>query len=236
MPATRWSLLMAAFDGDPLQRRMALEEFCRSYWQPLYFYARRRGCSPEDAEDGVQSFLSQLVMRDYLDELRTQPQRGRLRAYLLTGLTHYLTKQWRKDTAQKRGGPEVIVSLDAAEAIYTAEPVDDASPDVVFERRWAITLFQHCLHRLHSEYKAAGKADLFEELKGTLGLTGAQTPVADIAARTGMSEGAVRVAAHRLRQHLRGIIEGEVAQTVGQEEDVQDEMRHLMQLLAHGQA
>jgi RNA polymerase sigma-70 factor (ECF subfamily) len=236
MPATRWSLLMEAFEGEPQQRRAALEEFCQSYWQPLYFYARRRGCSPEDAEDGVQSFLSQLVMRDYLDELRTQPHRGRLRAYLLTGLTHFLNKQWRRDTALKRGGADVIVSFDSAEAAYIAEPMDNASPDVMFERRWAISLFQHCLKRLRSEYVAVGKADLFDALKDTLGLTGAQTPVAGIAERTGMSEGAARVAAHRLRLHLRGIIESEVAQTVGREEDVQDEMRHLMQLLAHGQS
>jgi RNA polymerase sigma-70 factor (ECF subfamily) len=233
LPATRWSVLLDARSSDAATRQKALDAFCRMYWMPFYAFLRRRGHSPEDAEDLTQSFFARMLSGDRLENISTDGSKGRLRSYLLTALGNFATKQWTRQAPQRQAG---IISLDseAAETAYLSEPADHATPERLFEKRWAMAWLDLCIKRLREEYEAAGKGALFEALKPTLALTGAQTSFQAIGAAAGMSEGAARVAAHRLRQHLRVILEEEVAQTVQNPADVSDEMRYLMTVVAEG--
>jgi RNA polymerase sigma factor (sigma-70 family) len=236
LPATRWSVLLDARSADATTRQKALDAFCRMYWMPFYAFLRRRGHSPEDAEDLTQSFFARMLSGDRLENISTDGSKGRLRSYLLTALGNFAAKQWTRQAPQRHAGIEPLVSLDseAAEAAYLSEPADHATPERLFEKRWAMAWLDLCIKRLREEYEAAGKGALFDALKPTLALTGAQTSFQTIAEATGMSEGAARVAAHRLRQHLRAILEEEVAQTVQNPADVADEMRYLMTVVAEG--
>jgi RNA polymerase sigma factor (sigma-70 family) len=220
---TRWTIVLTAGRTDTAQAQAALEKLCQTYWYPLYAYVRRQGHSPEDAQDLTQEFFARLIAKNYLGDV--DRSKGKFRSFLLASLKHFLANEWDKSRAQKRGGGQTIVSLDA-ETRYRLEPADVVSADKVFERRWALTLLDEVLKRLRDEYAADGKTKLFEQLKETL--TGERTiPYAKLGDRLGMTEGAVKMAVHRLRQRYRETLRAEIAETVSGPEEVEEELRHL---------
>jgi len=232
--ATRWTLVLTAARGTATtQATRALEELCRTYWYPLYAFVRRSGHDRHTAEDLTQDFFARLLAKHYLAEVdRTK---GKFRSFLLASLKHFLANEWDKVRAQKRGGgAQNFTSFDAksAETRYALEPADPQTAEKAFERNWALTLLDEVFRRVRKEYAAEDKTALFEELKATLTGEKGATPYAESAARLGMSEGAVKVAAHRLRHRYRDALRAEIAETVAGPEEVDDELRHLFAALS----
>lgn len=229
---TKWSVVLAAARNDTTKAQGALEKLCRTYWYPLYAYARRRGNSPEDAQDLTQEFFAQLLEGRVL--AAADPNRGRFRSFLLAAMNHFLTDEWKKARAKKRGGGCQILSLDwaAAEERFDLEPADDSAPDKLFEKHWALALLGEVLHRLECEYQQEGKVDLFAELKQTLTGSRESQPYAELVAKLGMNESAVKVAVHRLRKRYRELIREEIAGTLDASQDIEEEMRCLFSALA----
>jgi RNA polymerase sigma factor (sigma-70 family) len=227
---TRWSLVLAA-RGEAPAAREALAELCRLYWYPLYAYVRRRGHATHEAQDLTQELFARLLERDDLAGL--DPARGRFRAFLLAACRHFLANQSDREQALKRGGGRRPLPFDLADADqrYAAEPSHEQTPERLFERRWALTLLDQVLGQLRRHYEAAGQVPLFERLKGSL--TGeADGPLAEAAAALGMTEGAVKVAAHRLRQRYRDLLRDAISRTVADPAEVDDEVRTLFRALA----
>jgi RNA polymerase sigma factor (sigma-70 family) len=228
-PTTLWTVVLHAGRDEPAQAQAALAQLCQAYWYPLYSFVRRRGYSPHDAEDLTQAFFAQVLEKHGLG--RVDPEQGRFRTFLLASLKNFLANEWDRSHARKRGGGQTIVSLDqeAGESRYQLEPSHDLTPERHFERQWAVTLLDQVLAALRDDYHAEGKSDLFEELKTVL--TGQAGAYADMAARLRRSEGAIKVAVHRLRHRYRELIRARIAETV-EEGDVEDELRHLMAVVA----
>ena len=228
---THWSLVVAAKSGeaDQSRAREALEYLCRAYWYPLYAFVRSRGYSSEDAQDLTQSFFTALIETSGL--VTADPERGRFRSYLLGAMKHFLANEWHRAQAKKRGGGVVLLELDALdpEARYAQQPAQSTDPDAGFDREWAQESIARALVKLRTAVQAEGKGDQFEALKGSL--TGREPPRRDTAARLGMTEGAVKVAVHRLRRRYRELLRTEIAETLSDSSDVDDEMRHLMAAL-----
>ena len=226
---TRWSIVLAAKGGrEPAGD--ALAELCRVYWYPLYAFVRRQGHEPHDAQDLTQEFFARLLGKKWIESV--ERSRGRFRAWLLAAMKHFLANEWDKSRARKRGSGQAPLSLDAtdAESRYAHEPADHASADKLYDRRWALTLLDQVLARLREEMAAAGKHSHFEALK--FSLTGGKTAYAEVATALAMSEGAVKVAVHRLRERYRDLIRAEIAETVTTPGEVEDEMRHLLAALS----
>lgn len=224
---TRWSRVLAAGAGGGRSER-ALAELCADYWYPLYAYARRRGYDAEDARDLTQSFFVHLLEKGALGV--ADPSRGRFRTFLLTAMQNFVNGQWRKRSALKRGGGAETVSIDlrSAEALYRIEPARDLSPEAVYQRRWALGVLDRAVAELRRQYDAAGKGELFEALKDGLGRDEGLPPYAELAARLGLSEGAIRSAVYRLRRRWRDQLRRQVAETVDRESAVDDELRSLL--------
>jgi RNA polymerase sigma factor (sigma-70 family) len=229
---THWSVVLAAGQASSPDSEAALEKLCRSYWQPLYGYVRRQGHSPEDAQDLTQDFFARLLRKQYLS--CADRERGKFRTFLLTSLKHFLVNEWEKSRAQKRGSGRPIVSLDleASEGHFQAEPAEAATPEKIFEKRWALTLLEHVLARLEQEFAANDKAAQFERLKLLLWGDQGSPSYASIAADLGLSEGALKVTVHRFRQRYRELLRQEVAHTVASPGEVDEELRHLITVLA----
>lgn len=223
---------MAARDPAATQSRDALAALCATYWYPLYAFVRRLGHSPEDAQDLTQEFFARLLEKHYLDAV--QRDKGRFRSFLLASLKHFLANEWDKVQAQKRGGGQSFIRLDdtSAESRYKLEPRDEASADKLFERRWALTLLDRVLARLREEHAATGKARQFDALKAFIGGERGAEGYAAVGAVLGMSEANVKVTVHRLRKRYRDLLRDEIAQTVGSEAEVEDEIRHLFSALS----
>jgi RNA polymerase sigma factor (sigma-70 family) len=224
---TRWSLVAAAGQGRSPESREALAALCTAYWYPLYAYARRRLPGAHDAQDLTQAFFAELLEKDYLQA--ADPGRGKFRSFLLTAFKHFLAKERERANAQKRGGGRAPVALDfqAGEHRYRLEPADHATPEAIYERRWALAILEQTLARLRAELADAGKEKLFESLKGALAGEGPQEPYVRIGAELGISEQAVKVAVYRLRRRYQELLRGEIAQTVASPEEVDDELRDL---------
>jgi RNA polymerase sigma-70 factor (ECF subfamily) len=229
---TRWSVVVAAGQNDTKQSHAALEQLCRIYWYPLYAYARRRGHSPEDAQDLTQEFFARLLEHKWV--ARADRQRGRFRSFLLSAMGHFLSDEWDKARAQKRGGgaTPIPLQLDTAETRYGHEPADNVTPEQIYERRWALALLQEVLRQLRAEYEQEGRSELFAALHPCLVGERTALPYADLAAKLGISEGTVKSAVHRLRQRYRAILRNEIAQTVAEPGDVDEELRHLFVVVA----
>jgi RNA polymerase sigma-70 factor (ECF subfamily) len=227
-PTTLWTVVLHAGRDEPAQARAALAQLCQGYWYPLYSFIRRRGYSPHDAEDLTQSFFAHLLEKRGLG--RVDPEQGRFRTFLLAALKNFLANDWDRTQARKRGGGQTIVSLEqgSAESRYQLEPSHDLTPERHFERQWALTLLDHVLAALRDEYHADGKGDLFEELKAVI--AGQPAAYAEMAVRLRRSEGAIKVAVHRLRHRYRELMRARIAATVG-EGDVEDELHHLLEVL-----
>jgi RNA polymerase sigma-70 factor (ECF subfamily) len=228
---TQWSMVAQAARRSSPEAVGALAALCESYWYPLYAYVRRRGHTAEDAQDLTQEFFARLLEKDTLD--KADRHRGKFRTFLLASLDHFLANQWRKAGAKKRGGRRAMLSLDfqRGEDRYRLEPVDRWTPERIFQRRWALTLMERALDRLRTEYEDQGKAALYESLKPHLGGEGPAAPYAVIAEKLGLSEGAVKTAAHRLRRRCRELLQAEAAQTVASAEDAEVELRELLEAL-----
>ena len=227
---THWSVVLAAGQADPARARAALEHLCRSYWYPLYAFVRRSGKSPHDAEDAVQSFFAVCFEKDYL--AAADREKGRFRSFLLLMLKRFLANEQHRSQATKRGGARPLVALDAldAEERYAIEPVDRLSADKLYDRRWALTLLEQVLARLQQEQMDAGRGEVFERLKTFL-TAGGGPSYAELASQLGLTQGAVKVAVHRLRQRYRLLLDDELANTVSSPEEVEVERRHLLEAL-----
>jgi RNA polymerase sigma-70 factor (ECF subfamily) len=224
---TRWTVVLAAGSRSTPNADVALEELCRTYWYPLYAYTRRHGHSREDAEDLTQSFFARFLQRNYLEKL--QAEHGKFRAFLLASLKHFLANEWDRARRQKRGGGVPPLSLDwqNADSRYQIEPADLLSPDKIYDRAWAVTLLERVIGRLREESAADGKASHFERLKPFLMMARGDIPYAQAAAGLGMTEGAARVAVHRLRRRYREVLREEIGQTLSDPAQVEEELQAL---------
>lgn len=227
---THWSLVLQAGQSFSPEAGRALEELCRAYWYPLYVYARRRGVAKEDAEDLTQAFFERLIERRWLSLVK--PAGGRFRSFLLTSFQHFMRDEWQKARAAKRGGG-VALSLELLQAgeRFAQEPADRLSADQLFARRWAFEVLEKALERLRDESVGEGKAALFDLILPSITETPEDGFYESVAARVGMSAGAVSVSAHRLRIRYRGLVRDEIARTVASPMDVEDELRELMDTL-----
>lgn len=229
---TRWSVVgRAGRQADAADAAAAMQDLCESYWLPLYSYVRRRGYSAEDAQDLTQDFFARLLEKNSV--AAAQRDRGRFRSFLLGSLKNFLSDEWDKTRALKRGGGAVHCSLEFSdgERTYQMEPVDAATPEQIFERRWAITLLERVMQRLQRDYAAAGNEAVFSALSFCLaGDRGAQ-PYADLAVSLGVSENTVKSMVHRLRARYRAVLRDEIAQTVSSPAEVEEELRYLFEVL-----
>jgi RNA polymerase sigma-70 factor (ECF subfamily) len=230
---THWSVVsLAAGQLDSPESAAALERLCRTYWYPLYAYVRRRGYDAHTAQDLTQDFFAHLLSTQALATV--DPTRGRFRSFLLASLRNLLANEWKHGRRQKRGGGAIVFSLDAAEAEerYQLEPSDDSNPESTYERKWAEALLERVLARLREECDASGRTQRFETLKVFLLDDKGTVSLAEAAQRLGLTVVAVKGVVHRLRQRYREIFRDEVANTVGRMEDIDEEIRHLLQALA----
>jgi RNA polymerase sigma factor (sigma-70 family) len=229
---THWTVVVAARSGDSPEARDALEKLCRAYWPPIYAFIRRQGYGPHDAQDLTQGFFARLLEKNCIAD--ADRSRGRFRSFLLGTLKHFLSNERDKAHALKRGGGQTLIPIDATqvETSCGVDPADQVTAEKVFERRWALTLLDLVLRRLRQEYVESGREALFEQLKHTLTETSRSVPYAEIAERLQTSEGAIKVAVHRLRQRYRELLRAEIASTVARADEVDDEIRNLFAALA----
>ena len=228
---THWTMVLAA-GGEPTpQAEEALADLCRTYWYPLYAYARRRGYSKPDAEDLTQGFLARLLQHDSLAGMCRQ--KGKFRAFLLASMKHFIADEWDRASAGKRDVQRTVaLDVETAEGRYLTEPVDTITPERLFERQWALALLEAAVQRLRQDYDALGQASLFMELRFALTGERSAVPYADLAARLGMTSEAVRVAVHRLRQRYRHVLRAEIAHTVTDEAEISAELDYLRRVLS----
>lgn len=229
-PNTRWSVVLAARQPTP-ESAAALEAICRAYWYPLYAYVRRCGQSPHDAQDLTQEFFHRLLEKRWLDA--ADRKKGKLRTFLIVALKNFMSNEWRRASAQRRGGGQAQAQFDTAfaESRFAADG-QSLAPDETFDQQWALTLLDLTVNRLRAEFTDAGKPGDFETLKGCL-LAGRGTiDYAAVAKQLGVNEGAARVAVHRLRKRFREIYREEISQTLAEGTDLDAELRHLAAALA----
>lgn len=227
---THWSIVLTA-QGESPAAEEALEKLCRTYWWPLYGFVRRQGYSPEEAQDLTQGFFVLLLERKDLDVVRRE--KGRLRSYLLTSLKNFLAKARRRELTVKRGDGRALVPLEELLSRERAdlEPADTLSADRIYDRRWALTVLEQVLGRLGEEYRAAGSASLFEQLKQMLTDESSRQSQAEVAHGMRMSENAVKQAFYRMRHRYRLLLREEIAHTVAAPGDVEEELRHFVNVL-----
>jgi RNA polymerase sigma factor (sigma-70 family) len=227
---TRWSLVLAAQGGDEAQP--ALAELCGIYWYPLYAFVRRSGYSREESEDLTQEFFARLLSKNWLHSV--DRSKGRFRAFLLAAMKHFLANEWRRAQAEKRGGGMQLVSLNVeqAEERYHCEPGDVLTPDLLFERRWALTIIENVFSMLRSEMEEAGKLQLFETLKDLLSPDAQHLSYAEAGARLGLSEDAVKMTVYRLRKRYRDLLRAHIAATVSTSAEIDGEIRDLFRVFS----
>ena len=229
---THWSVVQAAGQPESPRYQQALETLCGTYWFPLYAYMRRHGYDRHQAEDYTQAFFARLLEKKGLR--LADPKQGKFRSFLLAALKHFLANEADRIRAQKRGGGRRILSLDVekAEGKYTVEPVDRLSPDKVFDRSWAMTVLDQALERLDAEAHTTNKLELFKHLKAYLTSDKRSVPYHTVADKLNTTEGAVKIAMHRLRRRYRELLRDAIAQTVASEDQIDQEIRDLFTALA----
>ena len=227
---TKWTLVVSANGLSEDRARMALEELCRSYWYPLFVHVRGLGYSKEDAEDLVQSFFARMLEKNTLED--ADPARGRFRAFLLVSLKHFLINEWDKSQTWKRGGRNAIFSLEALAQDHPlhARPEERLSPDVLYDRAWALTLLQRVLEGIEKLHENDA---MFVHIKPSLTLDRNAVDYADVANKLGVSEGAVRVAVYRLRGEYRELLHKEISHTLSDKSLIDDELTALRQAFKH---
>jgi len=231
---THWSVVLAAKDKASPDCAQALETLCQTYWYPLYAFIRGSGYSPPDAQDLTQGFFARLLAKDYLRLV--EPEKGRFRAFLKMALKRFLAREWERGQAEKRGGGRACLSFDTAlaEQRFQAEAADSLEPDQIYDRRWALTLLGEATARLEREYTAARKAGELQHLKPYLTAERGGIPYTELALALQTSEGAARVAVHRLRKRFRELFREVIAETVSGAEEAEEELRHVIGVLSRG--
>jgi RNA polymerase sigma factor (sigma-70 family) len=229
-PTTRWTLVVAAGDPQRKEARSALSSLCEQYWYPLYAYLRRRGYPAEQAQDLTQEFFVRVLEGRYLD--RADPVKGRFRSFILTSLKFFVADEEDRQRARKRGGGLLVpLEFSSGEERYQREPAHDETPERIFERRWALSLLDLVVEKLRDEFVHHGRPDHFERLKVFL-LGQSDAPYAALAREMNTSEGALKVAIHRLRKRYRELLRQEIADTVADPAEVESELRYLAAVLA----
>ena len=229
---TSWTQVLAAREAASTESRQALEDLCHAYWYPLYALVRRQGFDADEAKDLTPGYFAQILEKGYLDDF--DPSLGRFRVFLKTSVKHFLSKERDKARAWKNGGRADIVSLDLddGEGRYSHEPVERLTPEEIYERRWALTILDRALGRLRGELVEADRAAEFDALKGFLTGEEPRLPYREVAAALSMTEAAVKMSVHRLRQRFGALLRQEIAETVARPDDVDDEVRHLLGVIA----
>lgn len=224
---THWTRVQKASEGDSTMAKQALAKLCETYWHPLYAYVRRKGHSPQDAQDLTQGFFARLLKNNSI--AGADREKGKFRTYLLGAMNHFLADEWDKARAEKRGGGDAVLSLDdaSAERRYLQEPSSELTPEKVFDRRWGMTLLDQALKQLREEFTAADKVQHFEHLKPFLTSEAVAGAYDDIAAELQTTPNAVAASVRRLRRRYRELVRAEVAQTVNSAADVDEELRAL---------
>jgi RNA polymerase sigma factor (sigma-70 family) len=229
---THWSVVLAAGSPESTRYHEALEVLCRTYWFPLYAYLRRRGQDKHQAEDSIQGFFANLLEKRGLR--RVDPQCGKFRSFMLVALKHFLADQRGRKLTQKRGGGKRHLSLDFqnAEDQYALELAHNLTPEKLFEKSWALTVLERTMARLKAESASAGKQTLFDHLKVCLLGVGDSASYRQIAAKLGMTEGAVKVTVYRLRRRYRELLRHEIVQTLATADEADEEIKNLFAALA----
>ena len=229
---THWSVVLAASPVHSPLAFSALEKLCRTYWYPLYAFVRRQGASAEDAEDLTQAFFAHLLRKDSFSGVG--PEKGRFRSFLLACFKHFLADDWDRARRLKRGGAAPVLSVDVeqAEERYQVESHSEPGADQLYERRWALDLLACVLDRLRLEAVHAGKAAVFDQLQGCLLGERSDETYAEIGARVGLSQSAVKVTVHRLRQRYRQLLREEIAHTVAEPGEIEEELRYLFAVVS----
>ena len=228
---TQWSMVRAVGSADSQAAKSALEELCQIYWYPLYAYVRHQGHQPQTAADLTQAFFADLLSRDDLQ--RVDPSLGKFRSFLIASLKHFLLNEWDKQQAQKRGGGKQVFSInfEDADSRYRNEPTHEQTSDRIFEKQWALTLLDRANQALSKEYENKGKAHQFEKLRIFLAGKSPDTTMAVVAGQLNMTEVAVKVAVHRMRQRFGELLRMEIEKTVEQPSDIDAEIQHLFDVL-----
>jgi RNA polymerase sigma-70 factor (ECF subfamily) len=229
---TNWSVVLEAGQSESPQFQAALEELCRTYWLSLYSYLRRDGCNPDDAQDLTQGFFLRLLRTNSL--VGVSPIKGRFRTFLLASMKHFVSDERDRTRAQKRGGNQAVISIDGgqAEEFFLQLPSGDMSPETAFDQQWALTVLEEAFQRLRREYTRSGRENIFETLSPFLSNEATAGDYASLAPKLGMSEQAIGVAVHRLRQRYRECVRFKIVQTVTNPEDLDAEMHYLLSLLS----
>lgn len=232
-PMTQWSMVVSAGVGTDPQARAALEQLCRMYWQPLYLFIRRQGRDHHDAEDATQQFIAHLLAADSLQS--AAPERGRFRTFLLTGLRNFLTSEWRRTQAAKRGGGVTLLDLESPDVRDSIgyEPTDPSlTPERAFDRSWAQGMVERAAMALRAEYNASGREKIFAQMAPLIWGTDSNEAIATGAAAVGLTPNAFRVAVHRVRRRLGERLRAQVAETVSDPREIDVELRHLMEAMS----
>jgi RNA polymerase sigma factor (sigma-70 family) len=228
-PTTRWTLVVAAGDRERKAAGSALVSLCENYWYPLYAFLRRRGYPADQAQDLTQEFFIRVLEGRYLD--RADPEKGRFRSFILTSLKFFVADEADRQRAHKRGGGVLVpLEFSSGEEHYQREPAHDETPERIFERRWALAVLDRVLERLREEFVHHGRPEHFERLKVFL-LGHSDAPYATLAREMNTSEGALKVAIHRLRKRYRELFRQEIADTVADPAEVESELRFLAAVL-----
>lgn len=229
---THWSVVLSAsVERDSIVAAQALDRLCRTYWYALYVYVRRQGYDFHEAQDLTQEFFARLLEAQSLRSV--DREKGKFRSFLLASMNHFLAKEWNRAHRQKRGGGRLVFSLDddAAERRYLQELADHVTADKLYDRRWAMTVLEQAMSRLRNELAAQGKAAVFDELRSAISGQRGHGEYAQAAARLQMTEGAVKVTVHRLRKRYGELLRDEIAQTLANPNDIDDEIRDLFAAL-----
>lgn len=228
---THWSVVLAARDGQTPESTAALEKLCRAYWYPLYAHIRRRGYSENEAQDMTQELFKRLLERQFLSGLLREG--GRFRSFLLAALQNFLAEHWHHSRAQKRGGGQPVISIDAqtAEERYRLEPRDERTPETLYDYRWAMALLDQVLSLLQQEFSEAGKEELFDQLRTYMVEGPTQLSYAEGAQRLNMTEDALRKAVQRLRKRYQELFRHEISQTLANPTEVEEELRYLQAVM-----
>lgn len=231
-PMTRWSVVVSAREGDESRARAALSDLCEAYWMPLYPFARRKGKSPEDAEDLTQAFFARLIAKELFS--KADATRGKLRSFLLGAFKNFLSDESARSCAQKRGGGKEVISIDAAQAEewLAIEPLDEESPDRSFQRRWALVVLDRVMKSLRQHYVDSGKGEVFDHLHHYLAPDSGRPGYREASVALGLSENAVRVAVFRMRQRYGQDLQAQIAETVESEEEVAGEIDELFRAVS----
>ena len=228
---TSWTVVLGAKDDQSDVSQAALSTLCETYWRPLYSYMRHKGYSIEDAEDLTQEFFARFLEYDYLKNV--EPSKGRFRSFLLASLNHFLANERAKSKTQKRGGHHTRIQLDFsdAEQRYALGPSQTLAPEALFDAEWARTVIETAFNLLESEFAASGKAHIFSRLKSCLSGAKMDLPYRDLSEQLNMSEGATKVAVHRMRKRYGTLLRNEIMKTVEKPEDVEEELKYLIEIV-----